>query len=282
MRLRERIGSFGIQLDMLPLPMSSVSGANAEHPNILLGKSPERDRAIDDICRMIRNVGRAGIPALKYNFTILGVVRTGSVPGKWGARYPAFDYHKLGDGELLIPPGRVSADEFWDRITYFLKRVVPVGEEAKVKLACHPHDPPMPPDKGYRGVPTVLGTVEGLKRFIEIVPSPCHGLNFCQGTVAEMLEKPGEQIYDVIRYFGSRRKIYNVHFRNIRGGFLNFQETLIDDGDMNMLRALRAYKEVGYDGMIMPDHVPNIPGDRDNRLALAYTFGYTKALLDRI
>ena len=92
----------------------------------------------------------------------------------------------------------------------------------------------MPPGRGYQGIETVLGSVDGLKRFVSIAESPYHGLNFCQGTVSEMLEKPGEQIYDVIRWFGTRGKIFNVHFRNIRGGFLNFQETFIDDGDVDM------------------------------------------------
>ena len=94
-----------------------------------------------------------------------------------------------------------------------------------------------------------------------------------------MLKKPGEEIFDVIRYFGSRGKIFNVHFRNIRGGFLSFQETFIDDGDVDMLKAIRVYKEIGYDGMLMPDHVPKISGDPKGLQAFAYTFGYIKALL---
>ena len=126
----------------------------------------------------------------------------------------------------------------------------------------------MPHGSGYRGVETVLGSVDGLKRFVEIKASPYHGLNFCQGTVAEMLENPGEQIFDVIRYFGTRKKIFNVHFRNIRGGFLHFQETFIDDGDVDMLKAMRVYKEVGYDGMMMPDHVPTDRGRRARRAGL--------------
>jgi len=280
-RLRERVESFGIQLDMLPLPLSAVSIDHAENPNILLGKSPERDREIDDICRMIQNAGRAGIPRLKYCFTILEVVRTGSVRSKWGAAYSAFDYSKIKHDTSLTAAGRVSKDDYWERIAYFLKRVVPVAEEAKVRMACHPHDPPMPRETGYRGVPTVLGSVEGLKRFIEIVPSPYHGLNFCQGTVAEMLENPAKEIGDVIRYFGRCGKIFSVHFRNIRGGYLNFQETFIDDGDVDMLQAVRAYKEVGYDGMIMPDHVPRIPGDPTGHQALAYTIGHIQALIAR-
>ena len=128
--------------------------------------------------------------------------------------------------------------------------MVPVAEEAKVRIALHPQDPAMPKETGFRGVHTVLGSVDGLKRFVNIVPSPYHGLNFCQGTVSEMLEKPGEQIYDVIRWFGGRGKIFNVHFRNIRGGFLKFQETLPDAGDVDMPRAPGVFRR--NDGLIMP------------------------------
>jgi mannonate dehydratase len=278
-RLRERVESFGIKLEMVPLPLSSKYITKAENPNIMLGKSPERDREIDNICQMIRNAARAGIPALKYNMSILGVVRTESTKGRGNATYSTFVYEKDKQEPPLTEAGPVSADAYWERITYFLKRVIPVAEEYKVRLACHPHDPGMPQDKGYRGVQTVLGNVAGLKRFIDITPSKYHGLNFCQGTVSEMLQNPGQEIFDVIRYFGQRGKIFNVHFRNIRGRFLNFQETFIDDGDVDMLKAMRVYKEIGYDGMIMPDHVPKIAGDPQGLQAFAFTFGYIKALI---
>ncbi len=281
-KTRERVESFGIKLDMLPLPLSSSYITKAENPEIMLGKSPERDRQIDDICQMIRNVAKAGIPSVKYNMTILGVVRTESTPGRGVATYSTFVYDKAKQEPPLTEAGRVTEEIFWDRITYFLKRVVPVAEEYKVKLACHPHDPGMPRDKGFRGVNRVLGNVDGLKRFIQINPSKYHGLNFCQGTVAEMLKEPGKEIYDVIRYFGSRDKIFNVHFRNIKGTFLNFQETFPDDGDVDMLRALRVYKEVGYDGMIMPDHVPTIAGDAGSRQSWAYCFGYINAAIQMV
>jgi len=278
-RLRERVESFGISLDMVPLPLSSHYITKAEMPHIMLGKSPERDREIDAICQMVRNAARAGIPALKYNMSILGVVRTGPTPGRGGASYSTFAYEKAKQDPALTEAGPVSAEEYWERITYFLKRVIPVAEEYKVRMACHPHDPGMPRNKGFRGVQTVLGSVQGLKRFIEITPSKYHGINFCHGTVSEMLQKPGEEIFDVIRYFGSRGKIFNVHFRNIRGRFLSFEETFIDDGDVDMLKAMRVYKEIGYDGMMMPDHVPKIPGDSDGYQAFAFTFGYIKALI---
>ncbi|MEK7405060.1 MAG: mannonate dehydratase [Acidobacteriota bacterium] len=281
-RLRERVESFGIKLDMVPLPLSSSYIDRGELPNIMLGKSPERDREIDDVCQMIRNAARAGIPALKYNMTILGVVRTESTPGRGGSRYSTFVYDQAKQEPPLTQAGPVGADMMWERITYFLKRVIPVAEEHKVRMACHPHDPAMPDDKGFRGVHRVLGTATGLKRFIEINPSSYHGLNFCQGTVSESLQDPGREIFDVIRYFGTRKKIFNVHFRNIKGRFLNFQETYPDDGDVNMIQAMRVYKEVGYDGMIMPDHVPRIEGDVGGRQAFAFAFGYIQALIQLV
>jgi mannonate dehydratase len=281
-KLRERVESFGIHLAAVPLPLSSSYITKSENPDIMLGKSPERDREIDDICNMIRNSSRAGIPLLKYNMTILGVVRDGRTEGRGGARYSTFDYAKTSQEPPLTEAGPVSAEMMWERITYFLKRVIPVAEEHKVKMACHPHDPGMPADKGFRGVHRVLGSVDGLKRFIEINPSPYHGLNFCQGTVSEMLENPNRQIADIIRYFGSRKKIFNVHFRNIHGGFLNFQETFPDAGDVDLLSALRVYKEVGYDGMLMPDHVPLIQGDPGGRQAFAFAYGYIRGLMQSV
>jgi mannonate dehydratase len=149
-------------------------------------------------------------------------------------------------------------------------------------MACHPHDPAMPREAGFRGVHRVLGSVEGLKRFVEIHPSPFHGLNFCQGTVSEMLARPGEEIFAVIRYFGERQKIFNVHFRNIHGHFLSFQETFPDNGDVNMVQAMRIYKEVGFDGMIMPDHAPQIEGDLGQKQAFAFEYGYIRALIQAV
>jgi mannonate dehydratase len=280
-RLRERVESFGITLEMVPLPLSSSPVARAENPNIMLGKSPERDREIDTICRMIENCRKAGIPAAKYNLTLLGVVSTEPVTGRGGARQRSFVYEKSRP-EGLSEAGRVDEERMWERITYFLERVVPVAEANRVRIACHPHDPGMPRGKGFRGVERVLGSVDGLKKFVSIRESPYHGLNFCQGTVSEMLRNPGEEIYDVIRWFGRRKKVFNVHFRNIKGGFLNFSETFPDNGDVDMLRALRTYKEVGYDGMIMPDHVPTIEGDEGRLRAYSFAFGYIQAAIQAV
>jgi len=276
-RFREHIESFGLNLAMIPLPMSSVTINKNNYPNILLGKSPERDREIDEINTMIRNAGRAGIPAVKYNLTYLGVVRSGYAPGRGGSRSSSFVYETAKVDPEVFELAKGDDGMMWERIEYFLKRVVPVAEDAKVKIACHPNDPGMPKG-GFHGVPSVLSSVDGLKKFIEISPSPYHGLNFCQGTVCEMLDDPAKEIAGIIRYFGSRRKIFNVHFRNIKGRLLNFRETFPDEGDINFLDCARVYREVGYDGMLMPDHVPLIEGD-ETGLGFAFEIGYIQAII---
>ena len=278
-KLRDTVASHGISLDMVPLPMSSSEISRAELPAIYLDKSPERDRAIDDICQLIRNCAKAGIMQVKYNFTLIGIPRSGTAKGRGPSRYSEFVFERAKQDPPLTIAGKVDADTYWERITYFLERVVPVAEEYKVKMGCHPQDPGVPKGTGWRGVDAVLGSPDGLKKFVSIKESPYHGLNFCQGTVSEQLEKPGEQIFDVIRYFGSRKKIFSVHFRNIEGGFLNFRETFIDNGSVDMLKAMRVYKEVGYDGMMMPDHVPVVDGDANRLQGFAYAFGYIKALI---
>jgi mannonate dehydratase len=281
LRLRERVESHGIQLDMIPLPLSSAYITGAENPNIMLGKGPERDREIDDICEMIRLAAKAGIPALKYNLTILGVLRTRGTPGRGGSTYSTWVKDEAREDPPLTEAGRVSAELMWERITYFLERVIPAATECKVRMACHPHDPSVSPE-GFRGVVRVLGTVEGLKRLVSTAESEYHGLNFCQGTVAEMLREPGREIFDVIRYFGEKKKIFNVHFRNIRGRRDDFQEVYPDEGDVDMLRAMRVYKETGYSGMIMPDHMPSHPDDRGGLQGFAFAFGYIKALIQAV
>lgn len=283
---RERIEAFGIHLDMLPLPLSSVEIAKAEYPAIMLGKTPDRDRDIDDICQMIRNASKAGIPALKYNMSILGIVRTEPVKGRGSSIAKSFVYAEAKQEPPLTEAGRVTEEMSWERISYFVKRVIPVAEEYKVRLCVHPHDPGMPRGKGFQGVERVLGGVDGLKRFVDIVQSPYHGLNLCLGTVAEMLEHPAAEIADVIRYFGTRKKIFNIHFRNIKGKFLDFREAYPDEGDMDMLALMRVLKEVGYDHLVMPDHVPSIPGDPGNymggKVAFAFALGYIRSLMQTV
>ena len=278
MRHAEHVSNLGLVLDMVQLPLPS-SGIERKHqaPGIVLGKPGERDREIDGICRIIEALAEAGIGAAKYNFNVLGIPRTESETGRGGQKLSTWRADQATDGDTLTIAGKVSSEEFWERIEYFLERVVPVATANKVRLACHPHDPMTPP--GYRGFETrVLSSVEGLMRFVQTCESPYHGLNFCQGTIAESMEDPRAEIGEVIRWFGTRKKIFNVHFRNIKGGRYSFTEEFPDNGDMDMPAALKVYHEVGYDGMIMPDHVPHIDADNSMETAFAFCFGYIIAL----
>ncbi|MER8374407.1 mannonate dehydratase [Mesorhizobium sp. M1406] len=278
-RHRDKVESFGLILDMIQLPLPSQPIEKASYPDILLA-GPDRDRQIDAVCRMIENCAKAGIPAAKYNLNLIGIPRTPHEPGRGGSLNASFRWDKADQHAVPGLAGVLSEDENWERIDYFLERVVPVATSNRVRLACHPHDPYTPP--GYRGVTRVLGTVEGLKKFVMMRESPYHGLNFCQGSVGEMLDNPSEEIDDIIRWFGTRGKLFNVHYRNIRGGKLSFMETFPDEGDMDMVRSMKVYKEVGYRYMVMPDHVPAISGRDPDGVAFAFCYGYIAALLEAL
>ena len=270
-------------IDSILLTSSNVD--REKHPAIVLGQSPERDHDIEAVQTTIKNCAAAGIRTLKYNMSILGVVRSGTVPGRGDTQYNKWNYQEaLAQNKPQTRAGNVSESEFWDRIEYFLARVVPVANEYKVRIACHPQDPGMPPE-GYLGIHNVLGTPDGLKKFVMMHESPYHGLNFCQGTISEDLYHPNEEIGDVIRWFGSRKKIFNVHFRNIRGHRDDFiAEMFPDEGDVDFVKALKAYREVGYEDLLMPDHAPHVMGsgpeaqwgDREN---FAFEFGYIRGLI---
>ena len=279
-RHRAKVNSYGIELDMVQIPLSSRVLDESQSPYIMQGISPERDREIESIQNIIRMCGQVGIPAVKYNMNIIGIPRSEREEGRGGASASTFRWAKMDQDAPPTIAGEVSVDEFWKRIDYFLERVVPVAEEAKVRLACHPHDPYTP--DGYMGVTRVLGTVDGLKKFVMMHESDYHGLNFCQGTVTEMLDDPGAEIADVIRWFGSRNKIFNVHFRNIRGHKLDFMESFPDEGSIDFSEIIKIYQEVGYKYMLMPDHVPWISGNDPQGTAFAFCYGYISALLQTI
>ncbi len=278
-RMMDMAGKYGISIDCIAPPFLGSTYINREkHPAIMLAESPERDRDIEQLQTLIKNCATAGIPCIKYNMSILGVLRTGRVPGRGDAMDHVWNLAEAHPATPLTRAGRVDADAFWERITYFLDRVIPVANEYKIRMACHPHDPGVPPE-GYQGVVRVLGTVDGLKRFVTIQEGPYHGLNFCQGTVSEMLQNPGVEIFDVIRYFGTRKKIFNVHFRNIRGHRNHFEEVFPDEGDVDFVKAIKVYREVGYPYMLMPDHVPIAANDPGSLQSFAFCYGYIRGLL---
>jgi mannonate dehydratase len=273
---QKRLAEYGMTMDVLTLDLQSSFMSQHRFPGIMRGL-PSRDAEIEIVKQNVRTAGEGGVPTLKYNLNLLGVPRTGRAPGRGGARYSHFNLDEWTDN-TLTDAGPMPAEKMWEVITYFLERVVPVAEEAGVQLACHPHDPAVGPD-GLRGIVRVLGSVDGLKKFVEIAPSKYNGLNFCVGTVAEMLKDPGSAIYDVVRYFGERKKIFMVHYRNIVGGYLNFDEVYPDNGAMDFYRLMKLFKQIGYRGMFCPDHVPLSEIDPDNEKQHSFCLGYIRAMI---
>jgi len=285
LRQVEEADKYGISIDAFHL---SGGGSHFEMwKNIMLGKSPERDREIEQIHQKIEIASKASVQMLMYNATLLPVIRTGVTvdPDRGNVSYNTWNYREAVERGMHEEPheaGIVDSDEMYDRITYWLDRVIPVAEEFNVKMACHIADPPVP--AGYRGItrwnsPDIF---EGIKRFGQLYDSPSHGFNFCIGSTAEGLKDPGNEIFPVIKWMGERNQIFNVHFRNIKGGLNNFQEVYPDNGDMNFVKVLQALKDAGYAGMVMPDHIPahDDPASRDQ--GFAYVYGYTKALLQSL
>ncbi len=280
--LKERWAKHGISLEMLHIPLGSRSAYDNEAGAIFLKPSDERDRQIDWMKETVRMAGEAGIRGLNYNITILGHLRTPAKTGRGGATVSTFELDKLDQSAAEFEDGPADENEMWERINHWLQEIIPVAEEYKVQMACHPSDPGIGVGNTYRGVARPLGMVDGFKKLIELYDSPYNGLNFCQGCMSESLENPAEEIFDVIRYFGERKKIFNVHFRNIKGGLGNFVEVFPDEGDIHMIRALKVYKDVGYKYMIMPDHVPGIGGPESGKVGFAYTYGYIHAALQAV
>ncbi len=281
-KTRDLCEKHGVSLDMVALPFLASSHIDREKRGaIMLGRSPDRDKDIDDIHKMIEACAKTGVPAFKYNMSILGVLRTERTPGRGGSTYSSWRIDEAQPDHPLTRAGRIDEDAAWERIAYFLERVIPVANEFKIRAACHPHDPGVPPE-GYQGVVRVLGTPEGLYRFIEIEKSPYHGFNLCLGTTAEMLQDPATEIHEVIRRIGGEKKIFNIHFRNIRGRRDRFEEVYPDEGDMNMVEVAQTLWEVDYPYMLMPDHMPVHADDPDRRQGFAYGFGYIKGILQAL
>ncbi len=282
---RDACEKYGISLDAYHYPLTSAGIDGVVYPNVMLGKSPERDREIEYLQQMIMVAAKTGIKVLNYNTTILPILRTGRIvdPKRGNAEYNTWNYEEgLKRNDPKSTAGDVTVDQVFERISYMLERILPVAEEYKVKMANHIADPPIP--AAYRGVmrwnsPDVFA---GMKRFAALSKSPYHGFNFCIGSIAEGLKDPRTEILPIIKYFGERNQIFNIHLRNIKGGFNNFQEVYPDNGDMNFVQVIRALRDVSFDGMVMPDHVPHHADPEANGQSFAFCYGYIKGLLQMV
>ncbi len=277
-RMRDTAERNGVTVDILrPINLAMTNIDEEKHPAIMLGQSPQRDRDIEQMQTLVKNCAAAGIPAMRYTLSLGALYRTGTIPGRGDAMYRSFKQSDVDRTKPMTRAGRVTQDIYWERISYFLERMVPVANEYKVRLLSHMEDNMA---ASYRGIHLVHNTINGVKKFVSIKESPYHGLLFCVGTFSEMLQDPSKEIYDVVRYFGSQKKIFMIDFRNIRGDRQEFAETFPDDGSVDMVRVMRVLKEVGYDGMVCPDHTPETPGGPDQ--VNAFQYGYIRGLIQAV
>jgi len=237
---------------------------------------PDRDEKIQAWCTMLKSIGAAGIPVLGYNFKPMGNFRTTSTKGRGGAMYSTFDYEEFSQNRPKPHIPEVSEEEMWANMAYFLEHVIPFAEEAGVKMALHPDDPPIP--EALAGVAQIASTLEQFRRVFDHVPSESNGMFFCQGCVTEM----GVNVYEAIREIGSEGKIICVHFRNVRNALPSFQEVFIDEGDVDMYRAMTIYRDVGFQGPFMMDHTPHLPHKEAGWSGKAYAIGYIRGLIQSV
>jgi mannonate dehydratase len=279
--LRAAINAEGLEL-------AAIENFDPSHWYDVLLDGPRKREQIEDIKTIIRRCGQAGIHCIGYNFSIAGV--WGHVTGPFargGAESVGFSAIE-GPRQTPIPNGQVwnmvyspfadpgvvgvvTSQQLWQRLEEFLREVVPVAEEAGVRLAAHPDDPPMPT---LRYTARLVYQPHLYQRLLDIVPSYFNALEFCQGSIAEMTEG---DVYSAIDQYSRQGKIAYVHFRNVKGKVPEYHEVFLDEGDIDMIRALRIYKKNGFDGVMIPDHTPQMTCPAPWHAGMAYALGYMRA-----
>jgi mannonate dehydratase len=281
--LRRDINAAGLQLE-------AIENFDPAHWHDVLLDGPLRDQQMENVKTIIRNLGEAGIPIMGYNFSLAGVC--GRVSGPF-ARGGALSVGVDGPFDEPMPKGMVwnmifdadagkgveapiTSEELWRRVDHFLEEVLPVAENAGVRLAAHPDDPPLPV---LRGQPRLVYRMDLYQRLLDLHPSPCNALEFCIGSLAEM---PDGDLYSAVDQYSRQRRIAYIHFRNVRGKVPHYRETFVDDGDIDMFRVLAILRQNGFEGVLIPDHTPQMTCGAPWHAGMAYALGYMNAALTAI
>jgi mannonate dehydratase len=238
---------------------------------------PGRDEQIEAVIDLIHNLGKLGVSVWCYEWMpVFNWMRTSTtIPARGGALATGYNHDLMRDAPLT-EYGIVTDEQLWTNLEYFLQAVIPEAEKAQVKLAMHPDDPPLSP---IRGLARIMRSIDNYQRLVELVPSPVNGIALCQGNFTLMTD----DLPSVIRHFGKQGKIFFVHFRDVRGTPDHFVETFHDEGKTDLVACMRAYREVGYEGVCRPDHVPTMEGDSNERPAYSsigrlFAIGYIKGI----
>jgi mannonate dehydratase len=281
--LRKEVNAAGLQLE-------AIENFDPAHWHDVLLDGPRKSQHLDNVKTIIRRLGQAGIPIMGYNFSIAGVCGRTHAPY---ARGNAMSVGMEGPCDTPIPNGMAwnmvydssapkgtvasaTSEELWKRLQNFLGEVLPVAEEAGVTLAAHPDDPPMPT---MRGQPRLVYQPRLYQRLLDLKPSKANQLEFCLGSIAEMTDG---DIYESVDLYSRQQKLAYVHFRNVTGKVPRYRETFIDDGDIDMLRVLRILKKNQYEGVLIPDHTPQMTCAAPWHAGMAYALGYMRAALQSL
>ncbi|MEH6680353.1 MAG: mannonate dehydratase [Sediminicola sp.] len=281
--IREEINSHGLVLE-------AIENFDPYHWHDILLDGPQKVEQMENLKQLIRNVGKAGIPVFGYNFSLAGV--SSRTQGTF-ARGEAVSVGMDGVDATPVPNGMVwnmvydenapvgdiptiDHRELWDRLQYFLEGILPVAEQAGVRLAAHPDDPPMP---YVRNTPRLVYQPQMYQKLLDLYPSNSNSLEFCLGSIAEMTEG---DVYEATDTYSKEDKIAYIHFRNIKGKVPNYREVFVDEGDIDMFRILEILKKNNFKGVLIPDHTPQMSCDAPWYAGMAYAMGYMKAALDRL
>jgi mannonate dehydratase len=279
-QLRREIEEAGLHLE-------AIENLDPAHWHDILLDGPRRSQQIEDVKTIVRRMGESGIPVLGYNFSLAGVC--GRTTGSY-ARGGAVSVGMEAPLETPIPLGTIwnmvydpnapqgtlasiTHDELWRRLQRFLEEILPVAEAAGVTLAAHPDDPPLPT---MRQQPRLVYQPRMYQRLIDISPSPSNGLEFCLGTLAEMTEG---DIYETVERYSSQQRITYIHFRNVHGKVPHYKEAFIDEGEIDMLRILSILRRNGFDGVLIPDHTPQMTCAAPWHTGMAHALGFMRAAL---
>lgn len=277
-RLKARVDGAGLKV-------WNIGNGNVHNMEEVTLALPDRDKKIEEYLQYLDNCVKAGVYYTTYAHMGNGIWSTERETTRGGAPARAFDQSKADKGFWagkvfngpLTHGRKYTEQEIWDNYTYFIKKVVPVAERLGIRIGIHPDDPPVPE---LGGIPRcIFGNFEGYKKALEIADSPNIGVCLCIGCWLEGGKLMGKGVEETIKYFGDQKKLFKVHFRNVDKPLPHFVETFMDNGYMNMYKAMRALREVNYDGCIIADHVPGLLGGP--RAGTAYSVAYMRALLER-
>lgn len=283
----EELAALRKQINAEGLELAAIENFDPAHWYDVLLDGPQKQQQLENLKSLIRNVGRAGIPVIGYNFSLAGVC--GRRRGPF-ARGGAESLGMEGIDDTPVPKGMVwnmvydpgaspepqpavSHEQLWSRLRDFLQAVIPVAEEAGVTLAAHPDDPPVPT---LRRTPRLVFQPDMYQRLLDLCNSPSNALEFCLGSLQEMTEG---DIYEATDKYSRQGKVAYTHFRNVRGKVPNYQETFVDEGDIDMIRILRILKRNRFDGVLIPDHTPQVVCDAPWYAGMAYAMGWMRAAI---